>query len=420
MTRLPREGRNKTRLIPALGPAGATSFHDRLARHAIGRASSYVLGHPGSRLEIHLEGGAPSQGRSWLGEVDCISQENGDLGERMNAAVERAFSEGARRVVVIGTDCPSIDEALLGEAFASLENREIVFGPAVDGGYYLVGLSRPCREIFTGITWGGPDVLRQSLAAAKNIGINPTLLETMSDVDFPEDLPSANTALTVGSSLSVIIPTLNEEEYLPRLLEQLQRESPHQIIIADGGSSDRTVEIAQQFGALIVHGKKGRAAQMNLGAAAATGEFLLFLHADTAPPPDFSSVIHRILLAPGVSAGAFSFSLEGELPAGEIISIMVNLRCRLFQTPYGDQGIFLRRSIFVLAECFPEWPVMEDLHIIRRLKRIGRIYIAKEAARTSQRRWEKRGTTRTFLRHQLMIAAYYIGVPAAHIAKLRL
>jgi hypothetical protein len=158
---------------------------------------------------------------------------------------------------------------------------------------------------------------------------------------------------------------------------------------------------------------------MNLAAAMATGEFLLFLHADTLPPPDYTQVITRVLQSPTTSAGAFRFELSGNLPGTLLIEALVNLRCRLRGTPYGDQGLFVRRRIFRHAGRFPEWPVLEDLHLVRMLKRIGRIRTSAEAARTSPRRWQQGGTIRTFLRHQVMLAAYHIGVPARHIAKLR-
>ncbi len=206
MTRLPREGANKTRLIPALGPVGATAFHDRLARHAVGRAASYVLQHPSTHLQIQLEGGTAAEGRAWLGEADYHIQQPGDLGQRMQAAVELAFSNGARRVVVTGTDCPSIDEELLGRAFAALAVSHLIFGPAVDGGYYLVGLSRPCAEIFQNIAWGGAEVLRQSLAAARLAKLKVATLELLSDVDVPADVPAAEALLHAGSSVPIIIP----------------------------------------------------------------------------------------------------------------------------------------------------------------------------------------------------------------------
>jgi len=419
MTRLPREGGNKTRLIPALGSMGATAFHERLARHAIGRASAYALMHLGTKLRVQLEGGSAEEGRNWLGKVDCRVQKNGDLGQRLQAAVEQAFSEGARRVLVMGTDCPSLNEPLLAEAFDSLDRADLVFGPAADGGYYLVGLTRSCPEVFQNIEWGGPQVLKQSLAAAATCGVHAALLEVRPDVDVAEDLSDANERLAEGNTLSVIVPTLNEEPHLLKLLERLKQASPHELIIADGGSTDRTVAVAELAGARVISAPQGRASQMNLAAAMATGEFLLFLHADTLPPPDYPQVISRVLQSPGTSAGAFRFALAGDLAGAPLIESLVHLRCRLQGTPYGDQGLFIRRRIFRHLGGFPDWPVLEDLHMVRRLKRLGPVRTAQQEAMTSPRRWENGGTVRTFLRHQLMLVAYHLGVPPRMIARLR-
>ncbi len=200
MTRLPREGENKTRLIPELGARGAMEFHDRLARHAIGRAAAFCRTHPGSRLVIRLAGGSPREGKGWLGEFDFREQAEGDLGRRMSAAVEDAFNEGARRVVIIGTDCPALDDVVLGEAFDGLSRNDLVFGPACDGGYYLIGLAGRWDLVFRNINWGSAEVLDQSLAVAGRAGARVELLRVLSDVDTPDDLPAARIALGDGDT----------------------------------------------------------------------------------------------------------------------------------------------------------------------------------------------------------------------------
>ncbi len=201
-TRLPCPGRNKTRLIPALGEEGAAEFHDRLARHTFDRASAFCHSVSDSKLIVRLDGGSPADGRNWLGECDIREQGGGDLGERVDRAVNDAFLEGACQVVVIGTDCPELDERILGDAFEALLTHAQVFGPACDGGYYLLGLSAPCPAVFQNIDWGGPEVLRQSLAAAPGAG----LLETLPDVDVPNDLPAAMIALELARSIGFQSP----------------------------------------------------------------------------------------------------------------------------------------------------------------------------------------------------------------------
>lgn len=197
-TRLPCEGQNKTRLIPALGAAGAADFHDRLARHTVGRASAFCQAHGNVKLVIWLDGGSPHEGKEWLGAHDFREQGCGDLGERLERAVQDAFSEGAHRLLVIGTDCPELNHATLAEALELLDHHPLVFGPAIDGGYYLVGLSAPSPIIFRKIEWGGAEVLAQSLAAAGKAGLSAGLLGSLPDVDTPEDLPAAEIALAAG------------------------------------------------------------------------------------------------------------------------------------------------------------------------------------------------------------------------------
>jgi uncharacterized protein len=198
-TRLPCPGRNKTRLIPALGAAGAARFHDRLVRHTLGRALEFCTSNK-VQLVIRLDGGTPDEGGAWLGNHVFIEQGEGDLGMRLDRAVRAAFDQGAQRVVVIGTDCPALDQATLASAFQMLSEHPVVFGPAYDGGYYLVGMVQPTPTIFQQIKWGGPEVLRQSLAAAQSEGLAVGQLKFLADVDVPDDLPAAEIALMSHSS----------------------------------------------------------------------------------------------------------------------------------------------------------------------------------------------------------------------------
>lgn len=200
-TRLPREGRNKTRLIPALGAAGAARFHDRLARHTLRRAHQFCTA-CGIQLVIRIDGGTPADGVDWLGNHVFKEQGEGDLGTRLDRAVNAAFGGGAQRVIVIGTDCPELDQATLQSAFDRLAHDPIVIGPAYDGGYYLIGLSKPVPTLFHNIDWGGSQVFAQSLAAAKTAGQSVGILHFLADVDVPDDIPAAEIALGADSQSS--------------------------------------------------------------------------------------------------------------------------------------------------------------------------------------------------------------------------
>lgn len=206
MTRLPRVGGNKTRLIPALGARGAMEFHDRLVRHTMARASAFCRTGNGRKLRACIAGGTAAEGRSWLGELDIREQADGDLGVRMRIAAAEAFTEGAEKVVIIGTDCPGLDEGTLSSAESLLTHNDLVFGPALDGGYYLIGLAKPVGVVFQSIPWGGSDVLAKSLEAAEGEGLKAALLAPLADVDVPDDLPAAMAALGEKASCRITPP----------------------------------------------------------------------------------------------------------------------------------------------------------------------------------------------------------------------
>ncbi|MBU0680472.1 MAG: TIGR04282 family arsenosugar biosynthesis glycosyltransferase [Proteobacteria bacterium] len=187
-SRYPRPGASKTRLIPYLGAEGAADLQRRMTEKVVAEAARLA-----NQAQVHVElamaGATQDEMEAWLGgEFSWRRQEGTDLGERMDFAFAQAFNQGVQRVVLVGADCPSICTAILAQAFAQLHHHELVLGPTSDGGYYLIGLSRPCPFLFTGISWGSDQVLAQTMAAAREARLQPMLLESFSDVDRPEDL----------------------------------------------------------------------------------------------------------------------------------------------------------------------------------------------------------------------------------------
>ncbi len=420
----PRPGAVKTRLVPALGDHRACELHRALVAHTLGEVGIFRSRGAGPlTVEARVAGAPdPAAARDWLGAGPVIREQgDGDLGARMERAVAAAFTEGAEAVVVIGGDCPQLAADHLAQAFAALARTDAVLGPAVDGGYYLIGMRRPFPELFQGIAWGGAEVRAQTLAAARALRIEIASLATLSDVDVPGDLavwaatPAARAAGRGG--VSVIIPALNEEGALPATLAAALAGAPHELIVADGGSGDRTAEIARAHDAITLAGSPGRALQMNRGASAATGEFLLFLHADTRLPQDYVALVRAALATPGVAGGAFEFAIAGEFAGRRLIERGTNWRARRRQRPYGDQGLFLRRDMFFELGGFPELPIMEDFAFVRRLGRTGEIVLAPGVALTSGRRWHRLGALRTTAVNQLMILGYRLGVAPARLAR---
>jgi len=210
--------------------------------------------------------------------------------------------------------------------------------------------------------------------------------------------------------ISVIIPTLNEELVLKKSLFSARASKEIEIIISDGGSSDGTLNIAGQFADRIIKSPAGRGIQQNRGAAAASGDILLFLHADTMLSSGWDELVRETLRDKEVAGGAFSFSLPNNSIPFSFISLMVNLRSRLLKLPYGDQAIFVRRDLFEELGGFREIPIMEDVELVKRMRRLGRLKILDLPVITSSRRWEKEGWMRTTVRNLTLLFLYHLGV----------
>ncbi|MFC1516440.1 TIGR04283 family arsenosugar biosynthesis glycosyltransferase [Thermodesulfobacteriota bacterium] len=426
-TRYPEPGTTKTRLIPVLGAKGAADLHRAMTENTLSEVSE-LLGSRGLTVEIRYDGGDDHRMRKWLGPDYLYQpQGNGDIGCRMQRSLEEAFDDGADSVVLIGTDIPGITQDLLERAFNDLKQNEAVLGPAKDGGYYLIGLkksalSRIGRDLFADMTWGADDVFQKTWTVAKDSGIRFSLLDVLEDVDRPEDLPVWEGARKFRNRyisdnfISVVIPAVNESNTIRKTLLNIETANNREIIVVDGGSVDGTVSLARSMGAKVLTGSPPRARQMNQGAAAASGNILLFLHADTRLPAQFDEHIINALGKPNVGAGAFKLRVDSPLPALRRIERLANWRSRRFQMPYGDQGIFMTRERFYQIGGFPDIPIMEDFELVRRLKKAGDVITLKEPVLTSARRWERLGVLKTTLINQLVIAAYHAGVPPHTIA----
>ena len=260
-------------------------------------------------------------------------------------------------------------------------------------------------------------MLSQTLQTAGESGLRFLLLESLGDVDRPEDLHiwhefkkiDADPAKT--QRISIIIPALNEAATIARTLSHLEGVDDLEVFVVDGGSEDETAKLAESRGAKVIHSHPGKAVQMNAGAAAATGDVLAFLHADTLLPEDFNRQIVSALHQNGVVAGAFRLSIDSTVAGIRIIERMANWRSRILRLPYGDQALFMKKSLFEKMGGFAEVPIMEDFILIRRLKHKGKIVLLPESVMTSPRRWLHFGIFKTWLINQWIIIAYYLGTP---------
>jgi uncharacterized protein len=182
----PRAGQAKTRLIPALGPEGAAQLYRVLADEEI--RATRPRGGEYERLFFFTPPPAQAAIAAWLPGEKLRHQHGQDLGERMAQAFAMAFSEGARRVAIIGTDVPWVSREIVQEAFESLDHHDLVLGPARDGGYYLLALGRPQPELFAGIAWSTPSVFHSTVERAGGLGLGVRVLAPLTDIDTLEDV----------------------------------------------------------------------------------------------------------------------------------------------------------------------------------------------------------------------------------------
>lgn len=217
--------------------------------------------------------------------------------------------------------------------------------------------------------------------------------------------------MQINSVISVIVPTLNEAEYLPATLEKIRASSTaHEIIVADGGSSDATVQLATAAGAGIVHSEKGRSLQMNAGAKMANGEIFLFLHADTQLPNGSLAQIQDAMKLVRIVGGGFARRFDSESFFLRCTCLVATLRSSLFGLFLGDQGIFVRRDVFEKLGGFKKMILFEDVDFSRRLARTGKTVTLRPAVISSARRFKKRGPFLTTCRDLWLTGKYVSGL----------
>ncbi len=220
---------------------------------------------------------------------------------------------------------------------------------------------------------------------------------------------------------SIIVPVLNEESQINLLIDHLHARSfepTYEIIVVDGNPQGNTLNAIRAEDIVKIKAEKGRARQMNAGAEAAGGRVLLFLHADTRLPDGALEKIDRVLENSEYVGGAFDLKIDSDRLFLRYISMRASQRSRRNRMPYGDQAIFLRKEYFEHIGRFKDIPLMEDIELMRRIKRDGRkIYILPDRVTTSARRWQRDGSFYTTMRNQILVAMFHLGVNPSRLAK---
>jgi rSAM/selenodomain-associated transferase 2 len=221
------------------------------------------------------------------------------------------------------------------------------------------------------------------------------------------------------AQLSIIIPVLNEGDAIAGALDVLAelRRRGAEVLVVDGGSGDATVAHARPRADHVLSAPRGRASQMNAGAAVAAGDVFLFLHADTRLPHDADALVRDGIARSGRNWGRFDVTIVGRPPLLRLVAMLMNLRSRLSGIATGDQAIFATREAFRTAGGFPEIPLMEDIALSKALKRGSRPLCLRARVTTSGRRWETHGVLRTIVLMWRLRLAYFLGTDPARLAR---
>ena len=217
--------------------------------------------------------------------------------------------------------------------------------------------------------------------------------------------------------ISVVIPVLNEEKSIGPALTALQSLAPDELIVIDGGSTDRSREICESLGLTVISTPPGRGRQMNHGARRATGDVLLFLHADTRLPLSAFDDVRSAFRNPACVGGRFDLKFDDRRWMLRVIGAMISLRSRLTKVATGDQAIFVRREMFEKIGGYPEIPLMEDVAFSRAMKRVGKVACLRSHVITSARRWQTEGVWRTMLKMWILKSLYLLGVGPARLTR---
>lgn len=367
-TRIPLPGQTKTRLMPTYTPEECAQIHSCFLRDQVACCQSagrdlFLCYAPQGELD-ELYQIYPQKNR-------YFPQISEGLGLRMLEAIRHVLSLGYQACVLLGSDIPEVTGQILQEAFHILAKKDLVFGPTEDGGYYLVGMKKPISAAFNLQDYGKDTVLQQTLQALEKEGYQAGLLDSLSDIDSPADLLALGERLAHSRShtalylkehpkISVIVPIYNEKSTIVPFQKELEKIKNCEIILVDGGSQDGTQALISPTFTLL-SSQKGRANQMNTGALHSSGTLLFFLHCDSILPENAEELLKSA--AQAQRWGGFGIVFDNKSPLMALCAHRSNQRMKRRGIVFGDQGIFIPRSLFFQVGLFPDLPIMEDYQL---------------------------------------------------------
>lgn len=407
-TRVPVPGRTKTRMMPYFNGRECAKLHGCFLRD-IGiecrktDADLFVFYTDDDKAAAEWKERRKVLGKAFGKDAKYLLQQGKNLGERMYGAIESVLKRGYESCVLIGSDIPEMKANDLTMAFRLLEEKDVVFGPTKDGGYYLVGMKKPRKEVFGIESYGHGKVLSDTLEELENCGVSVGCIRFLSDMDTPEDIKEYRNRmrtekhlqetytgryLAKNTKISIIIPIYNEEKTIGNLQKQLHSlRDKCEILFVDGGCTDRTLElIGPEY--KVIHSGKGRAVQMNTGAKESHGDILFFLHCDSELPEKPLEEIREVMK--NHRAGCFGIAFRSKHFFQLTCRVISNMRVFDRKVMFGDQGIFIDRDLFFEIGMFPEIPIMEDYQLSLTLKEANvKLGMAKHRIYTSDRRFPK-------------------------------
>lgn len=374
--RYPEAGKVKKRLSAEIGPERAAEVYEKLIRRTLGVVCDFKHRSPEVRVILFHTPHDPIEKlkSKFRGPWEFLPQHGEHLGERMANALRAAFETAAGKAVLIGTDLADIEAKDVEGAFKNVGEKAVVLGPASDGGFYLIGTDRPIDAPFHFSTWGTGEVFSRTAKELEGRGFRIRPAAKKNDVDCKCDLDRLKDNFMFASSLSIIIPTLMDPRQLSYFLRYLEDVLwPGDDIVVVRGRDVMEASFHRISPSLAIVGtRKGRGIQQNAGAMLSKGTILFFLHDDTVPPPEFPYLIRSACSDRHAALGCFKLAFwPSNLPL-RMISAWANLRTAVFRLPYGDQGLFCRRELFERAGGFGRSYLMEDVDLVRRLRKAGR------------------------------------------------